>query len=164
MVLVGDAERSQVQVLHPPLEHEQLLAVGPLPLCLGEVREPVLGLVQRTLVHVEPPLAKLRVDRRAHPVHLALLHLEHEVPVHVVGQLAVLNDNGHSDSVSDFVPLIDNINKCTLLKTSLPFINIIDRGFPESPRQKWSFKWVRLRNRFLRFQCSILWRPPTRPT
>ena len=90
VVLVGDAKLAQVQALQPSLEHEQLLAVGLLPLGLGEVGEPVLGLVQRLLVHVEPPLAELRVDRRAHAVHLALLHLEHEVPVHVVGKLAVL--------------------------------------------------------------------------
>ena len=93
---MGDAERAQVQVLQPPFEHEQLLAEGLLPLGLGEVREPVLGLVQRVLVHVETPLPELRVDRRAHPVHLALLHLEHEVPVHVVGQLAVLDEDSNS--------------------------------------------------------------------
>ena len=93
-MLVGDAEGAEVEVLHSALEAPELLAVGLLPLGLGEVGESVLGLVERALVHVEAPLAELRVDGRAHAVHLALLHLEHEVPVHVVGQLAVLKKTG----------------------------------------------------------------------
>ena len=35
VVLVGDAEGSEVEVLHPALEHAELLAVGLLPLGLG---------------------------------------------------------------------------------------------------------------------------------